>query len=618
MAAYIEQPRTEDEREAAGLNDPKRQVSYEWQLRRHHDKEKREKEAKEAKEKAEREAAEREAAEIRAAAEAARPRPTGPSMTEFYALVGQASDSQAKLGLLKARAADCFKQGFPEEAANLYTSALNLNVQPTHALHSNRSACRCGSGDYEGALEDALLCLRLSKDAYVKGFARKGAALHGLCKFDEAVRAYEEGLKREPGNAALEEGLADAQRRIIAAGGKWDILVDGAIERAHTSKDGEVRGPTLGCAVRDDEKAAQAAAGGGLPLSVLCAGPEGHLVAADGSRPKLFSDRHGDHVLREFNTAHVGSGAKTFSEAPSGLAVDVTGLDPALYAVLPSSGRLYRLKVRDTRSMGARKEEPDKIMKEVSGKRVLGLDGPRGLALVDTSRMGGGGCERTLYLCDTGNARVLALEPKELEPMFEVGRKGHAAGELAAPVSVCACDDHLAVADAGNWRVALFTLRGTFVRNLGERASRHASKPRAGHFMRPPAHVAMAPGCLFVLEEAGRVVHVLSPQTGEPLGMLVPPFNMRTPRDAKGALDVASAVGALDSLCVAADALYVGSTAGRPHAHPRILRLVRQAHAAADEAKPAAPPAAPPPLPPLAEESAHASAPEASPPVDVG
>lgn len=45
---------------------------------------------------------------------------------------------------------------------------------------------------------------------WAKGYARKGAALHGARKYDEAIAAYEAGLKLED-NPALRKGLKEVQ-----------------------------------------------------------------------------------------------------------------------------------------------------------------------------------------------------------------------------------------------------------------------------------------------------------------------------------------------------------------------------------------------------------------------
>lgn len=46
-----------------------------------------------------------------------------------------------------------------------------------------------------------------------KGYARKGAALHGAKRWDEAIKAYEEGIKLEGDNPtpALIKGLKEVQ-----------------------------------------------------------------------------------------------------------------------------------------------------------------------------------------------------------------------------------------------------------------------------------------------------------------------------------------------------------------------------------------------------------------------
>lgn len=52
-------------------------------------------------------------------------------------------------------------------------------------------------------------CIKINP-SWPKGYARKGAALHGSKKFDEAITAYEEGLKLED-SPALRKGLKEVQ-----------------------------------------------------------------------------------------------------------------------------------------------------------------------------------------------------------------------------------------------------------------------------------------------------------------------------------------------------------------------------------------------------------------------
>ena len=48
----------------------------------------------------------------------------------------------------------------------------------------------------------------------MQGYGRKGAALHGLGSFEDAIKVYEEGLKIEPALSMLTNGLVDAKREL--------------------------------------------------------------------------------------------------------------------------------------------------------------------------------------------------------------------------------------------------------------------------------------------------------------------------------------------------------------------------------------------------------------------
>jgi len=97
------------------------------------------------------------------------------------------------------------------KAIEHFTKAIDLGFKDAHVIYSNRSACYCGLRQYDDALADASKCIE-SKPDWGKGYGRKGAALHGLGRFDQAIAAYEKGLDVEPGLAMLTKGLDDAKR----------------------------------------------------------------------------------------------------------------------------------------------------------------------------------------------------------------------------------------------------------------------------------------------------------------------------------------------------------------------------------------------------------------------
>lgn len=102
--------------------------------------------------------------------------------------------------------------GNTAEAIKHYSEAIKLDAA-NHVLYSNRSAAYAKKGEYLRALEDACKTVEL-KPEWGKGYSRKAAALEFLARFEEAKRTYEEGLKHEPGNAQLKEGLHNMEGRL--------------------------------------------------------------------------------------------------------------------------------------------------------------------------------------------------------------------------------------------------------------------------------------------------------------------------------------------------------------------------------------------------------------------
>ena len=55
------------------------------------------------------------------------------------------------------------------------------------------------------------------KKDWAKGYTRKGAALHALRRYDDAMQAYEEGLVVAPTDAGLQSGLSEVQKIVESA-----------------------------------------------------------------------------------------------------------------------------------------------------------------------------------------------------------------------------------------------------------------------------------------------------------------------------------------------------------------------------------------------------------------
>ncbi|KAH9584300.1 hypothetical protein LSM04_008310 [Trypanosoma melophagium] len=101
------------------------------------------------------------------------------------------------------------------KAADSFGKAIELDPS-NHVLFSNRSACYAALHKYENALTDAEKCISLKPD-WVKGYVRRGAALHGLKRYDEAVEVYNKGLSVDPSNTACTEGIASVKKDKAAA-----------------------------------------------------------------------------------------------------------------------------------------------------------------------------------------------------------------------------------------------------------------------------------------------------------------------------------------------------------------------------------------------------------------
>ncbi|WFD33540.1 Hsp90 cochaperone [Malassezia cuniculi] len=117
---------------------------------------------------------------------------------------------------LKAQGNASFAAKDFTSAIKHYTDAIAAAEQSgetdqVHVLYSNRSASHAGLKQWEEALKDAEATIK-ANPSFAKGYGRKGSALHGAHRYEEAIEAYKTGLGVVPDDAALKKGLADVER----------------------------------------------------------------------------------------------------------------------------------------------------------------------------------------------------------------------------------------------------------------------------------------------------------------------------------------------------------------------------------------------------------------------
>ncbi|XP_063059531.1 stress-induced-phosphoprotein 1 [Engraulis encrasicolus] len=140
-----------------------------------------------------------------------------------------------KVAKLKDEGNKALSAGNITEAVRCYTEAVALDPN-NHVLFSNRSAAYAKKGDYDNALKDACQTIKIKPD-WGKGYSRKAAALEFLGRFEDAKTTYEEGIRQEPSNQQLKEGLQNIEARLA----EKKMMNPFAIPNLHEKLEGDPR-----------------------------------------------------------------------------------------------------------------------------------------------------------------------------------------------------------------------------------------------------------------------------------------------------------------------------------------------------------------------------------------
>ncbi|CAE8638885.1 unnamed protein product [Polarella glacialis] len=130
----------------------------------------------------------------------------------------EAAEGKAKAAVHKATGNTFFASSNWAGAVQSFSEAIQCD--PTdHVFFSNRSASYLNLGKTNEAVADAKECVKLSP-AWAKGYSRLGAALWKEGKLADAKQAYSEGLKLEPTNAVIKQGLREVIEAMVSGGDK--------------------------------------------------------------------------------------------------------------------------------------------------------------------------------------------------------------------------------------------------------------------------------------------------------------------------------------------------------------------------------------------------------------
>ncbi|XP_027359984.1 hsp70-Hsp90 organizing protein 1-like [Abrus precatorius] len=132
-----------------------------------------------------------------------------------------------------------FKEQQYPEAVKHYTESIRRNPKDPRA-YSNRAACYTKLGAMPEGLKDAEKCIELDP-TFVKGYTRKGAVQFFMKEYDKALETYREGLKHDPNNQELLDGMGRCIQQINKAS-RGDLSPEELKERqAKAMQDPEIQ-----------------------------------------------------------------------------------------------------------------------------------------------------------------------------------------------------------------------------------------------------------------------------------------------------------------------------------------------------------------------------------------
>lgn len=132
-----------------------------------------------------------------------------------------------------------FKQQKYPEAVKHYSESLRRNPKDPKA-YSNRAACYTKLGALPEGLKDAEKCIELDP-TFSKGYTRKGAVQFFMKEYDKALETYREGLKHDPSNQELLDGVRRCIEQINKAN-RGDLSPEDLKERqAKAMQDPEIQ-----------------------------------------------------------------------------------------------------------------------------------------------------------------------------------------------------------------------------------------------------------------------------------------------------------------------------------------------------------------------------------------